>query len=374
MPLIRTKICQFHRADCLHFLYYSTNSHYLLAESKTKELSFDSNLSSYIPDHQNVHLQQSQRYDTSDLRYDSNLFFQAPTSQEQPRSRHMSTSGNISVQITDNSVSSCSIFPSESTRFVYLQREIFEDRPSFVSDDNIGSLNGTRNQFQNFSICSHGDEDELQNIRREQAHHAQVSAETPLIFQWPAYQTVQTASQTFAPQSFHSHEAPPCSISRPTGLPIESDHENHKRHLLSPSTGSSSMSVRDYYLRRGSCPAAYIADLDGSMILDERKVMDSSKYSTKGESSSSWPGARSRKTEDPLGLKIGGFQRRGRLSVSEPGPCRKQRLINRPKHNHSKIVTDIFKDWFYQVDCLLPPPLPCADGVFSLSGMIRFGG
>ena len=37
---------------------------------------------------------------------------------------------------------------------------------------------------------------------------------------------------------------------------------------------------------------------------------------------------------------------RGEPDVSE-SKDRRQRLINRPKHNHSKVATDLFKEWFY---------------------------
>ena len=99
--------------------------------------------------------------------------------------------------------------------------------------------------------------------------------------------------------------------------------------------------------RRGSCPAAYVSNCNIAVNHESSMALDDDDRMINGFSSSSWPGARVRRTEESVGRKLAGSPRRGRLSVSEP--CRKQRLINRPKHNHSKIVTDIFKDWFYQV-------------------------
>jgi hypothetical protein len=38
---------------------------------------------------------------------------------------------------------------------------------------------------------------------------------------------------------------------------------------------------------------------------------------------------------------------RGTPENSDPNSSRRPRTINRPKHNHSKVATDVFKEWFY---------------------------
>ena len=42
------------------------------------------------------------------------------------------------------------------------------------------------------------------------------------------------------------------------------------------------------------------------------------------------------------------FDKGGTFGAGDSDSARRQRMINRPKHNHSKVATDLFKAWFYE--------------------------